>query len=273
MTSPKPDDTPIPLTDDLGDVRALLTPERDPITGARVSGARQRAAKQVLLPSAPAPRRRPPRWAIPAGVGVLALVGASVAFASTRHSDAPSAPTTVTEPRPTTTAAVEPSGPLGPLAGFEGQYRITVENVYISGASGRFTTGRLERSGSTVTARYDDASGSGSATVQLPEGPATVTCAPDEKTCTMQWSGAFPALIDGNLGHVVLLRSSDTPLNVSECGLLIPSDGSITPKFGLVGGRPQVQDFRLTTGSEVSSADGCANAVVIGYEIIATRAP
>jgi hypothetical protein len=272
MTSRKPDDSPIPLTDDLGDIRALLTPERDPITGARVSGARQRAAKQIALPSAAAPRRHRPRWAIPAGVGVLALVGASVAFASTRHSDAPSAPTTVNEPRPTTTAAVEPARPLGPLAGFDGEYQITVENVYISGASGGFSTGHLERSGSTVTARYDGATGSGSASIQLPEGPATVTCATDEKTCTMQWAGAFPALIDGNLGHVVLLRSGGAPLNAGECGLPIPSDGSITPKFGLVAGRPQVQDFRLTTGTAVSSGDGCANAVVIGYDVIATRA-
>ena len=84
MTSPKPDDTPIPLTDDLGDTDALLTPERDPITGASGAAAQQRAAKHISptgrRPSTAAPRSRRPRWAVAAGVGVLALLVASVAF-------------------------------------------------------------------------------------------------------------------------------------------------------------------------------------------------
>jgi hypothetical protein len=200
---------------------------------------------------------------------VLALAVASVAFASSRRSNAPSVPTTVSAPTVTTTVAVKP---LGPLAGFDGDYQITVANVYISGASGGFTNGRLERTGSTVTARYDGASGSGSAMIELPEGPAKVACETDGKTCAMQWAGTSPVVIDGNLGHPVLLRGDGSPLNASACGLPIPSDGTVTPKFGLVDERPQVQEFRLTTGTAVSSSGDGANAVVIGYEIVATRA-
>jgi hypothetical protein len=279
MTSPKPDDAPIPLTDDLGDTRALLTPERHPVTGARVSAAVQRAAKHTSTAAAPAaatPRRRR-RWLVPVGVGVVVLVGAVLIFASTRdHSTtsdtrAQTAVATTANTSNTTTTAADRSGPAGPLVGFDGTYQITAENVRISGSSGGFASARLERSGSKVIARYDGAGGSGSATVALAEGPATVTCAADGWTCTMQWVGAFPIVIDGSLGRAVLQRADGTPFGRSECNLPIPSDGTVIPRFGLVNKQPQVQNFRVATGTASGASVGCTNAVVIAYDLVATR--
>jgi hypothetical protein len=283
MTSPKPDDASIPLTDDLGDTRALLAPERDPVTGARVAGALQRAAKHTPIaaarPSPTTPRHRP-RWPVPVGVGAVVLVGAVFAFVATRRhsttSDTRATPATqaVTANAPiTTTTAARRAGPAGPLVGFDGTYQITAENVHISGSSGGFASARLERSGTTVIARYDGDGGSGTATVELPEGPATITCAADGWTCTMQWTGTIPVVLDGSLGRAVLQRADGTPLGRSECNLPIASDGSVIPQFGLVNKQPQVQHFRIATGTASGSSDGCANAVVIAYDLVANRAP
>lgn len=281
MTSRTPDDTPVPLTDDLGDTRALLTPERDPVTGARVAAAPQRAAKfstvaRATAASIPTPSHRP-RPVIAVGLGAVVLAGAAALFVATRNHSAPptaEAPTTVaatTAIAPATTIGVAKGTPIGPLAGFGGTYRISVENVHISGASGGFAEGRIERSGSAVTARYDGAGGNGSATIELAEGPATVTCAPDGWTCAVQWAGPFAVALDGSLGRAVLQRADGTPFGRSECDLPIPSDGSVTPEFGLVDGRPQVQRFRLTTGTATGSNGGCGSAVVVAYDLVAAR--
>ncbi|MDQ1425050.1 MAG: hypothetical protein QOD72_2548 [Acidimicrobiaceae bacterium] len=279
MTSPKPDDSSIPLSDDLGDTRALITPERHPVTGARVSGALQRSAKHApptVAPQRAATPRRPARWPVPVAVVTVVLGAILVVNAIRNHSatsDSAIAPTTAvaTANANTTVAASQPAGPTGPLFGFDGTYRVTAENVHISGASGGFTSGRLERTGTTVVARYDGPSGSGTATTELPEGPATATCAADRWTCAIQWAGTFAVVLDGSLGRAVLQRADGTPLGQSKCNLPIPSDGTVTAQFGLVNKQPQVKQFRISTGTAARSADGCANAVVIGYDLVATR--
>jgi hypothetical protein len=273
MTSRTPDDAaPIPLTDDLGDTRSLLTPERDPVTGARVAAAEQRAAKYSSVGVARAGTTA--RRLVAVGIGAATLVGAAVFVATRHHSETPKAETAATTVATTIAPATTiggPAKPVGPLVGFAGSYRISVENVHISGASGGFAEGRIERSGTTVTARYESAAGDGSATIELAEGPATVTCAPDGWTCNMQWAGPFAVALDGSLGRAVLQRADGTPFGRSECDLPIPSDGSVTPEFGLVDERPQVKRFRLTTGTATASADGCGNAVVVAYDLVAAR--
>jgi hypothetical protein len=289
MTANKRHDAPIPLTDELGDMRALIAPERDPVTGAPVAAAFQRAAKYSVTPvtrpdvpaaRAPAPSAREPRrerskWSIPVGV-VAALLAAAGIFVAIRQQGQrgtlrPLPSVTTTAPAPTTAQA--PSS-TGPLAGFDGTYRLSVDKVHVSAASGGFTTSpTLVQSGSTVTVSYDGPNGRGDAAVVLPSGSATVTCKSDGWTCDVEWSGPFKVMIDGHLARPVLVRADGSPFGRQECNLPIPTDGSLTPKFGLVDEKPRLDSFRVTTGVATGSDGTCDNAVVVGYDLTATRVP
>jgi hypothetical protein len=227
------------------------------------------------------PAVRPRRWRRPTiavvvvGVVVIAVV-ALVAFISSH--DYATTPSDDTSASPVDTSApvssrATPPVPAGPLAGYDGTYQLTVDNVHISGASGGFVNGRLERSGATVTARYGDPGSDASTTVDLPAGPMVVTCAADLWTCAVQWSGSVAVAIDGSLGHPVLTRPDGSPVGRGACNLPIPSDGTVIPEFGLVDKRPQVNRFRVTVGTASVAAAGCDNAVVVAYDLVAVRSP
>jgi hypothetical protein len=303
MTSPRPDFTPIPLTDDLGDLLTLLPPERDPVTGEPVAAALQRAAKsspvaaRTAATGRPRPRpkpqpqpqqSKPPRkvrrlgWPLPVGVVAMIFGAALTVWAVVRDGSpssgggsTPTATVVETTSAPVTTVVGEGAVPVGPLQGFDGTYQLTAENLHVSAANPPHArdTSRFEPAGDAVTVRYDGVKGPASATIALAIGPAKLSCASDGWTCTVQWAGPYPVAVDGHPGTPRLKRVDETPLDRGVCGLPMPSNGDLTKiKLGLVNERTQVQGFSFTLGAAVDTT-GCANAVVIAYDLTALRTP
>jgi hypothetical protein len=301
MTSTRPDFTPIPLSDDLGDLLLLLAPERDPVTGEPVAAARQRAAKSspaslrtatVRARSRPQPQPQQPkpprkvrrvRWPLPVGVLAMILGAALLVWALARDGSppsgvgsTPSTTTVATTSLPGTTVVGKGAIPAGPLVGFDGTYQLTAENLHLFAASPPRARDsiRFEPAGDAVVVRYDGVKGPTSATVALAAGQATVSCAADGWTCAVQWAGPFPVALDGHLGTPRVTRADGTPLAQSACGLPMPSTGEVTKtKRSLVNERTQVQGFSVTLGAPVNTSDGCADAAVIAYDLTASRAP